>query len=49
MRGSQMQSLGVPIVAQVKNPTSGSSCHGAAETDPTSNLEDAGLIPGLTQ
>ena len=27
----------------------GSSCHGAAETNPTRNHEDLGLIPGLTQ
>ena len=27
----------------------GNSCCGAAEANPTSNHEDAGLIPGLTQ
>ena len=28
---------------------SGSSCHGAAETNPTRNHEVAGSIPGLAQ
>ena len=42
--------FGVPLVAQqVKNPTSGSSCCGASETNLSSIHEDAGSIPGLAQ
>ena len=33
----------------IKNPKEGSSCCGAAETNPTSIHEDVGSTPGLTQ
>ena len=43
----QQGALGLSII--IKNAQHRSSCHGAAETNPTRNHEVAGTIPGPAQ
>ena len=40
---------GEAVNAKTLKTKQGSSCHGAAETNPTSIHEDVGLTPGLTR